>query len=215
MGMKWMKKFGYLQLAAHAAAWIPLGVLVILFFTNRLTFNPIQVATQRTGDIAMLLLGLSLACTPIYTLFKYPAVLKLRRPLGLYAFLYAAIHFFIFSTLDYGLNLALIWQTIAEKPFILLGMTSGLVLLSLAVTSIKWFVRRMGKQWKYLHRLVYLTGLLVVIHFGLARKGNLLNLRGDILQPLLAGLLLLILLSFRLPQVKRLIKNVRSRLAGV
>jgi sulfoxide reductase heme-binding subunit YedZ len=212
--LKRLKKFGYLQLATHIAAWIPLVVLVILFFTNHLTFNPIQYATQRTGDIALVLLGLSLACTPIYTLFKFKHVLKLRRPLGLYAFMYAAIHFFIFSILDYGLNLALIWQTIKEKPFILLGMTSVLILLSLAVTSPKWFVRRMGKSWKYLHSLVYVTGLLVVVHFGWARKGNLFHLSGDIAQPLLAGVVLVILLTLRLTPVKRLVQGIRSRMAG-
>jgi methionine sulfoxide reductase heme-binding subunit len=215
MIMKWLKKFGYLQFAAHVASWVPLAVLVIMFFNNQLTFNPIQYATQRTGDIALVLLGLSLVCSPIYTLFKYAPVLKLRRPLGLYAFLYAAIHFFIFTTLDYGLNLGLIWQTIVEKPFILLGMTSGLMLLAMAITSFKWFVRNMGKNWKYLHRMVYLTGILVVIHFGWARKGDLFNLSGDIAQPLLAGALLLIFLALRLPFVKRLIRSVRTRLSGV
>ena len=192
-----------LQIITHIGAWIPLIVLVYNFATDNLTVNPIQAATQRTGNIAIILLVLSLACTPVNMLFRVPQVIKLRRPLGLYAYMYAAIHLLIFSVLDYGLRWDLIADTIVEKRFILVGMTSFLLLTRLAVTSFRWWMVRLGKNWKRLHRLVYLVNLLVVLHFAWAKKGDIFRLQGDILFPLLAGMVVITLLMLRLPAVRR------------
>lgn len=98
------RRFTRLQMFVHIAAWIPLAVIIAAFLTGNLTANPIQAAQQRTGDTALILLGLSLACTPANTLFKFREAVKLRRPLGLYGYMYAAIHLLIFVGLDYGFD---------------------------------------------------------------------------------------------------------------
>jgi sulfoxide reductase heme-binding subunit YedZ len=196
-----------LQILVHVAAWVPLLVLIFDFLTNNLTVNPYQASQRRTGNIAITLLILSLACTPINTLFKVPAINKLRRPLGLYAYMYAAIHLFIFTGLDYGFDFNLILLEVAEKRFVLAGLSAFVLLSLLALTSFRWWMVRMGKKWKNLHRLVYLANLLVVLHFAWAVKGDVLRLQGDILRPLVALVIVLSLLIMRIPAVRR-------RLAG-
>jgi sulfoxide reductase heme-binding subunit YedZ len=144
-------------------------------------------------------------------------VLSARRTLGLYAFMFAAIHFSIFIWLDYGLDLSLLLVEIVEKRYILVGAGALLILVSLAMTSFKWWMKRLGKNWKRLHRLVYLAGVLVIVHYAWAKKGDLLSLQGDIWQPLFFGLFLALLLIMRIPIVRRTVSNRRlifSRLQG-
>ncbi len=202
------RRIHWLQVVVHVGAWIPLAVLAYDFLTNNLTINPIQAATQRTGNIAIVLLVFSLACTPVNMLLRYPPVLRVRRALGLYGYMYAGIHFLIFAGLDYGFNLNLILQTIAEKPYIVVGFTALLLLTILAVTSFRWWMARLGKNWKRLHRFVYLANLLVVLHFALAVKGNIFQLQGDVLRPLLAGIAVAVLLILRIPAVRKRITGL-------
>ena len=136
--------------------------------------------------------------------------LKARRTLGLYAFLYASLHFITFAVLDYGLNFREIFRLTLEKPFILLGSLVGFILLLLAITSFDFFKRKMGKRWKKLHRLVYIASLAVIFHYALAKKGDIFTLQGDILKPLLWGLLVILLLVLRLPWVRRKVSNIRQ-----
>ena len=151
----------------------------------------------------------SLAVTPIITLTGWHALQPRRRALGLYAFLYASLHFFTFAVLDYGFDLREISRLVLEKPFILLGFAAGSMLLLLAITSFDFFMRKMGKRWKSLHRLLYAAGIVVIFHYALARKGNLLTLSGDILKPLLWGLLVVLLLVLRLPAVRKWVSRLR------
>ena len=167
---------------------------------------------QRSGQFALILLLLSLSATPINSLFGFHQALKVRRALGLYAFLYAVLHFSIFIFLDYGFNLNLIFETLVEKRFIIAGASALIILAALALTSFRWWMKRLGKKWKYLHRLVYLAGILVVLHFAWARKGDLFSLQGDILAPLIAGILLLALLILRLPIVRKTSSNLHTRI---
>lgn len=192
-----------LQLLVHIGAWIPLIVLLVDAQTNNLTVNPYQAAEQRTGSIAIILLILSLACTPLNTLFRIPALLKLRRPLGLYAYMYAAIHLFIFVGLDYGFSLELILLDVADKLYIFVGLTAFLLLSLLAATSFDTWKKRLGKGWKRLHQVVYFINLLVVLHFAWASKGDFFRLQGEILRPLLALLVILVLLVLRIPSIRR------------
>ncbi len=199
-----------LSLLTHIGAWIPLAVLVNDFFKNHLTVNPIQEAEIRTGGIALTLLVLSLACTPLFTLLRRPQIIRVRRTLGLYGYMYAAIHLTIFLYLDYGLDLGLIGQAIVEKPYIIVGVISFTTLSLLAITSFNWWKARMKKNWKRLHRLVYAINLLVVLHFGWSVKGDFFQLRGDIVRPLAAGIIVILLLVFRLPAVRRSIARQRQ-----
>jgi sulfoxide reductase heme-binding subunit YedZ len=192
-----------IQWLTHIGAWIPLVVLAYDFWTNNLTVNPIQAAEIRSGDIAIVLLILSLACTPLNWLLHMPDLLKLRKPLGLYAYMYAAIHLTIFIGLDYGFDPELLVQVVFEKPFIVVGLLSFVLLTALAVTSFRWWMAKLAKNWKRLHQLVYGINLLVVLHFGWSAKGDFFRLQGDVLRPLLAGGVVILLLCLRLPPVRK------------
>src|SRR5262245_26658376 len=125
-----------LQIAIHIYAWSALVHILFDFVTGNISPNPIQELEQRTGRHAItLLLLLSLACTPLNTLFRWSELLKRRRTLGLYAFMYATVHVLIFINLDYGLAWSLIIQTIFEKPYIVVGVLGFLMLIPLAATS--------------------------------------------------------------------------------
>jgi sulfoxide reductase heme-binding subunit YedZ len=207
--LKQRRPLSLLQLAVHVGAWIPLLVLLVDAQTGNLSINPYQDVQRRTGNIALILLILSLACTPINTLFRKPAVLKLNRPLGLYAYMYAVIHLFNFLVLDYGLQFDLILLDIADKRYIFVGLAALILLSLLALTSFRWWMKRMGKNWKRLHRLVYVVNLLVVLHFAWASKGDFFRLQGEVLRPLLAFLVIAALLILRIPAVRR--KFARGR----
>jgi sulfoxide reductase heme-binding subunit YedZ len=191
------------QIITHLGSWIPLIVLIFDALNGRLTINPIQAAQQRTGDTALVLLLLSLTCSPLNTLYRWKTALKLRRPLGLYAFFYAFLHFIIFIGLDYGFDFQLILEELCQKPYIIAGFSALLILIALAVTSFDNSKRILRKNWTRIHRLVYLAGGLVILHFAWVSKGDFFNLTGDIGRPLLAAAALLLNLSLRLPPVRR------------
>ncbi len=204
--MRWFSR-NWLQIGTHCAALAPLALLIWDFSQNNLSVNPIQDLTLRTGTYALVLLLLSLACTPIDLLFGFKPVLALRKPLGLYAFLYVSLHAAIFVGLDYGFDWELIQQAIVEKRYVLAGLAALLLLLPLAITSTRGWMQRLGKNWKRLHRLVYVAALLAVIHY-------LWLVKSDIRLPLLYGALLLGLLALRLPPLRQPLRRWRDRLRG-
>jgi sulfoxide reductase heme-binding subunit YedZ len=205
---KWLPEFRFtlLQIVTHIGSWAPLAVLVYRGFTNNLTVNPIQYLTYYTGDTAIRLLILSLACTPAHSIFGFKEPLKLRRPLGLYAFIYAALHFSIFL-FDYNADPKLLYEAIFEKRYALVGFAAFLLLLPMALTSTKGWQRRLGKNWKRLHQFVYLAGLLVVIHY-------VWLVKSDIRTPLAYGAIVVALLIARIPVVRRAFASVRGWAAG-
>jgi sulfoxide reductase heme-binding subunit YedZ len=207
-------RFTPLQIAVHVGAWIPLAWLVWAYTSHRLTVNPIQEATRRTGKYALVLLVLCLACTPLNTAFGWRGVMKVRRALGLYSFLYAAIHLSILSGLDYQFNFIFLFADLCGKVYVWAGVAAFLILLALAATSFRWTKKRLGKNWKRLHRLIYPAGVLVVLHYAWAKKGDLFHLRGDIQQPLFFGLLVILLLVMRIPPVARGIIRLRTGLVA-
>jgi methionine sulfoxide reductase heme-binding subunit len=209
---KLFKRYTLLQIAMHIYAWSALAHILLDFMTGNISPNPIQDIEQRTGRHAITLLVLSLACTPLNTFFKWSEPLKRRRALGLYAFMYATIHVIIFVHLDYGLAWSLIVQTIFEKPYILVGVASFLLLIPLAFTSFDIWKKRLGKTWKRLHQLVYLIAPLVVLHYAWSKKGDLLRLQGEIVRPVVYGLIVVIFLIIRIPQVRKAIASLRDRL---
>lgn len=203
-------RFTPLQLLVHLAGWIPLAVLVFDLSRDNLTANPIQAIEQRTGYTALVFLALSLTCTPLAFL-GWKELTQRRKALGNYGFLYAALHVTIFVTVDYGFNLNSILRDVGNKPYILIGATAFLLLVPLAVTSFNYWMKRLGKNWKRLHRLAYLIAPLVVLHFFMARKGNFLSLSGDVLQPLIFAVIIGLLLLLRLSPVKRAWTRLRAR----
>jgi sulfoxide reductase heme-binding subunit YedZ len=193
----------WLRFLVHAGALLPLAVLLWDYWQGGLSVNPIQDVTLRTGKYALILLVLSLACTPINLVFGYKPVLRVRRALGLYAFMYVALHLLIFVGLDYGFDPALIREAILEKRYALVGFTAFLILLPLAITSTKGWMRRLGRLWKRLHRWVYLAALLAVLHF-------VWLVKSDIREPLMYGAVVVILLVLRIPRVRRSVSHFRS-----
>ncbi len=206
--IRWGKhEFTWLQVLTHVGAWAPFVWLVFDYATDNLSFNPIQDITFRTGKPALVLLVLSLACTPLNSLFGFRAALKLRRPLGVYAFLYVVMHLLTFTVLDYVLNWNLIKEAIFEKRYALVGFAAFLLLLPLFLTSTKGWQKRLGKRWKVLHKLVYLAAPLAVIHY-------VWLVKSDIRQPLAFGALVALLLLFRVPAVKLRLRSLWMRLTG-
>ena len=195
----------------HIYAWSALVHILFDFITGNISANPIQELEQRTGRHAITLLVLSLACTPLNTIFRWSELLKRRRALGLYAFMYATIHLLIFINLDYGFAWSLITQTILEKPYVIYGLIAFLLLIPLAMTSFDIWKKRLGKNWKRLHYIIYLIAPLAVYHYILGKKGDLFRLQGDIIRPLIYGLIVIIFLIMRIPQVRRGITSLRDR----
>jgi sulfoxide reductase heme-binding subunit YedZ len=179
-------------------------VLVWSYFDDQLTADPIRAILLRTGKTALILLILSLACTPINTLLGFKQVLKVRRALGLYAFLYATIHFLVFVGLDYGFDPDLLKQALLDRPYALVGFAAFLILLPLAITSTKGWMKRLGQVWKKLHRWVYLAALLVIVHF-------VWLVKADIREPLLYGAVVVLLLTFHIPRVRQVVSRICNR----
>lgn len=201
--MKFFSRFTPLQIAIHLYAWSAAVWIIYELAAGTFSINPIQELEQRTGRHAITLLVLSLMCTPVNTIFKWSEPLKRRRALGLYAFLYATIHVIIFVDLDYGLAWSLIAQTVLQKPYIVVGMLTFLALIPLAFTSFDIWKKRMGKNWKRLHQLIYYIAPLAVLHFAWSKKGDFFSLSGDIIRPLIYGLILAIFLAFRIPAIRK------------
>lgn len=206
------KRYTILQIAVHLYAWSALIHLLFDMATGNLSANPIQELEQRTGRHAITLLVLSLACSPLNNVFGWRELLKRRRALGLYAFMYATFHVIIFVDLDYGLAWSLIIQTIFEKPYIVVGMLSFLMLLPLAFTSFDIWKKRLGKKWKRLHQMIYLIAPLVVLHYAWGKKGDFFRLQGEIILPLIYALIVVLLLIMRIPQVRKALASLRNRI---
>jgi sulfoxide reductase heme-binding subunit YedZ len=200
------KKTLPLQIATHIGAWIPLALLLWDFWRNNLGPDVIREATLRTGKTALVLLVLSLACTPVNILLNFKPVLKLRRPLGLYSFMYASFHFAIFVGVDYFFDFELIKDALFEKRYALVGLTNGIILLALAVTSTQGWKRRLKKNWIRLHKLTYAAGILAVVHFiWLVKQG--------VLEPWVWAGVVGILLLIRIKPIKKRISEGSKRLS--
>lgn len=185
----------------HLLALVPLLVLVWDYFSNNLTYNPIREITLRTGRTALLFLISSLAVTPVSALFGWAAVRRLRRPLGLYAFLYALLHFLTFAGLDYGFDWTLLRGALFENRYALVGLAAFVLLIPLAITSTNGWVRRLGgRRWRRLHQLVYIAALLAVLHY-------VWSVKADIRVPLAYGAVVVVLLLLRLPFVRQVLSR--------
>ncbi len=183
------------RIVIHIAALLPLVMLIWDFTQDNLTANPIREVQLRTGSAAINLLMLSLACTPINILTGFRPVLSLRRPLGIYAFGYAVLHFINFIGIDYSFNFAFILEDLFEKRYAIAGFASFILLLPLAITSSKRAKQRLGKNWQRLHWLVYPAVILAVVHY-------IWQTKADIRLPLIYGGALVILFVIRLPIVR-------------
>jgi methionine sulfoxide reductase heme-binding subunit len=206
-----IKRKSWLIGAVNIAGWIPLIIISLLYFANQLTADPIRRAIQLTGDVAITFLILTLACSPINTVTGCTPVLTLKRPLGLFTFLYAAVHFTLFIGLDYGFNVAYILEAIKGNGFIWLGLSALVILLLLTVLSFTHHSNKPPLVWNWLHRLIYLAGILAVVHFSMALKGNVFKLKGDFVRPFISAAVIVFLLLLRLPIVETWFVRFRTR----
>ena len=200
LGLNWLRS-RWLNILVHVGALLPLAWIAWQYTQDLFFIDPVREITTLTGRTALILLMLMLACTPISTVLGLKQVLRLRRPLGLYAFLYAGIHFATFVWLDYGFDLAPLVDAVFGQRYVVVGFASGLILLALAITSTRGWQKRLGKNWKLLHRLAYMAGILAVVHFAWLTK--------DLRVPLRYGAVLALLLILRIPQVRKALSSAR------
>ncbi|MBP8283986.1 MAG: sulfoxide reductase heme-binding subunit YedZ [Chromatiaceae bacterium] len=170
----------------------PLALLVWRALSDGLGANPVEAIVHFTGSWALRLLLVTLAVTPLRRLSGLPWLVRFRRQLGLFAFFYAVLHFAAYLVLDR----ALVWEDITtdltKRPYIVVGFVALLLLVPLAITSTRGWIKRLGRHWVTLHRTVYVIAILAVLHF-------LWLVKADTLEPLIDAALLAVLLAFRVP----------------
>ena len=182
---RWVKVFVF------AVCLIPLAWAGWRAYNNDLTANPVEYITRYTGDWTIRFIVLTLAVTPLRKLLGVPDLIRFRRMIGLYAFFYGSLHFLTYIWMDKFFDVSEMLKDIAKRPFITAGFTAFLLMLPLAVTSTKGWIRRMGgKRWQALHRLVYFSGIVAVIHYYWLVKS-------DIRLPVMYGAFVGILLTYR------------------
>ena len=184
---------------------IPFGQLAYNAYTGDLGVNPIETITRFTGSWALIFLLGSLAVTPLRRLTRWNELIKFRRMLGLFAFSYALAHFSTYLVLDLFFDWAAIGKDILKRPYVTAGFTAFVLMIPLAITSTAAMIRRLGKRWQQLHRLVYLAAIGGVIHFYWLVKA-------DIRRPAQYGAVLALLLGYRL--AVKLRPRIAARLAG-
>jgi methionine sulfoxide reductase heme-binding subunit len=169
---------------------LPFCGLVLKIALDNLGANPVQAVHYYLGLWSIRFLCLSLAVSPLRKITSWKWPLTYRRMIGLFTFFYTSLHVFSYLVLDH----ALVWQNIAqdmlESPYIFMGLCAYMIILPMAITSTKAWQKRLGSNWKKLHRFVYLAGVTAVIHYFWQLKGNLA-------EPLLYSLIVALLLGFR------------------
>jgi len=187
---------------------LPLAFLVARAFELAglgLGANPIEELLHELGRWGLKLLLLTLTITPLRRLTGWNWLIGFRRMLGLFAFFYIVLHFIVYAYLDQGLDMAAIGEDILKRPYITLGMAGLLMLIPLAVTSTRGMMRRLGKRWQKLHRLVYVVAVVGVWHF-------YWQVKLDTLDPILYALALAVLLGARVyfTRISRQVQRVRG-----
>lgn len=180
-----------LRPSAFLASLVPLLLIVLAIFTNDLGPDPAKALALDTGRWALRFLLLCLLISPLREITGWPKLIPLRRTFGLYAWFYATLHLLVYVFLLLQLRWFEIWDDILERPYITVGFLAFLMLCVLALTSNKYMMRKLGRRWKRLHRLVYFAGGLGVLHLAWI-------LRTDVTDAVFYGSILVLLLGYRL-----------------
>ena len=151
--------------ALFVACLLPLAYIGWKLTSDRLGANPIRELEIETGLWTLRLLAVTLAITPIRRAFGWNWLVKYRRMLGLFTFAYACVHLSMWVGVDWFFAWSDMWGEIVKHKYILIGMATWLIMLPLALTSTKGWVRRLGKRWTTLHRLVYLAAITGTVHY--------------------------------------------------
>ena len=169
---------------------LPLTLLFINFYLDELGANPFEVLTRSTGEWTLRFLLLTLVMTPLRQLTGSSWPLRFRRMLGLFTFFYVCVHLSTYIILDHFFDWDDIITDIIKRPYITFGMLAFALLIPLALTSTKKMMKRLGKRWKSLHKLVYIIAILGVLHF-------ILLVKADLREPIIYALILLTLFIVR------------------
>ena len=183
---RWTKVFVFLL------CLVPLGLLLWQGLHNDLSANPVNYVEHATGDWTMRFLILTLAITPLRKILRLPQLIRFRRMLGLFAFFYVCLHFSTWVAVDNYFDWRHMLKDVAKRPFITVGFTGFVLLIPLALTSTAGWIRRLGgKRWQMLHRAIYATAILGVIHYYWLVKS-------DVRKPLQYAAIVGILLAWRI-----------------
>jgi sulfoxide reductase heme-binding subunit YedZ len=190
--------YPWLKPGVAIGSLVPLGLLLVKALQGQLGADPVAIALNRLGLLALIMLIGSLSATPLRLVLGWSWPLRLRRMLGLLAFLYASLHFIVYAVLDQGLAFAAIVEDVSERKFITAGFLALVLLVPLAATSPNRVRRQLGpKRWQRLHRLVYLVGILAAVHF-------VWRVKRDLTEPMvyaaIIGLLLIVRVTQRRPR---------------
>jgi sulfoxide reductase heme-binding subunit YedZ len=196
-----MRKF--LKPAVFLLALVPFVLLLIRALQNNLGPDPAQELSIETGEWTLRFLLITLALTPLRDFTGRSEFVRQRRMLGLFALFYATVHLLAWMTFILGFRWFAIVEELVERPYITVGFTSYLILFALGATSPKAMVRKLGKNWKRLHRFVYLASILGVLHL-------LWILRTDIGEAVLYGSIVFVLLGYRIARKLNTKKSVLS-----
>ncbi|MEK9690963.1 MAG: protein-methionine-sulfoxide reductase heme-binding subunit MsrQ [Pelagibacteraceae bacterium] len=184
-----MKK--YFKSVIFLLSSIPFIIIIFKIFFNKLGPEPIKEITLHTGEWTLLFLVFTLSMTPLKRLTNLNIWISIRRMLGLFAFFYGSLHMLTYVGLDYQFDLSAISKDILTKKFIFVGFAAWLLMTPLAITSSKKMMGILKKNWKKLHRLIYLISILGVIHF-------LWLVKKDLTEPLVYLLIIIVLLILRI-----------------
>jgi len=184
-----MKK--YFKSVIFFLSSIPFIIIIAKIFLDQLGPEPIKEITHHTGEWTLLFLVFTLLMSPLKRFTNLNIWISIRRMLGLFAFFYASLHMFTYVGLDYQFDLSAISKDILTKKFIFVGFAAWFLMIPLALTSSKKMMNVLRKNWKKLHRLIYLISILGVIHF-------LWLVKKDLTEPLIYLLIIIILLILRI-----------------
>ena len=182
----------------------PFGWLVVRALTGRLGINPVEDLELTTGIWALRFLVATLLVTPVRRLSGWNRIVQYRRMLGLFTFFYASVHFAIYIGVDQFFAFGFIVKDVAKRPFITMGFTAFVLMIPLAVTSTKGWIRRLGRRWQVLHRLIYVSGVCAAIHY-------LWKVKVMIGSPVYYATVIGLLLAFRLVWQLRTAKTVKTQ----
>jgi len=183
------------KVVAHITCWVPLTYLIYAAYSRQLGADPQEEMLHQLGLWTLIYLLIGLSITPLNRIFKWSVLVKFRRMSGLYAFLYLILHLTVFFIFYLELNLVFLWDEILERPYITVGMIATLLLIPLVVTSTKKMQRRLGSNWKKLHKLVYPIAILGITHF-------IWQSKSDLNEPLLYLIWLTVLLGYRVNKAR-------------
>lgn len=187
-----MKDTRFSKLLLFVNGLVPLALLLRDVYLKQVGANPLEFVTRTTGMLTLVFLLITLAITPARKVTGLNWLVKFRRLLGLYAFFYGFLHLLTYVWFDRFFNFRTVVGDIVQRPFIAIGMTAFFLMVPLAITSTNKMVKRLGgKRWVKLHKLVYVSGVLGVIHYFMLVKS-------DTRLPLTFGFILLLLLGYRL-----------------